>query len=304
MRAHGIDATKPRPSILPTRFGMNSFADIRKLTITALFSDDVLFEQIVLKGGNAMSLVYHISPRVSLDLDFSLAADFENVEEVHARMEHVLADRFNSVGLIPFDVRLTPKPSVQREDLPPWWGGYELRFKLADEKRHRSFGLDRGRLRREAFVLGPNQQKVLDFSKREYTLGKIRAELDAYTIYVYSPAMIALEKLRAICQQMDGYAPTGTTKRPRARDFFDVFIIVTKTGLRFDTPESRELLKLIFAAKAVPLSLLANIPEQRNYHRNDWANVRATIAGPLEEFDFYFDFVVREIEPLHSLWVE
>jgi hypothetical protein len=48
---------------------MNSFADIRKLTITALFSDDVLFEQLVLKGGNAMSLIYHISPRVSLDLD-------------------------------------------------------------------------------------------------------------------------------------------------------------------------------------------------------------------------------------------
>jgi hypothetical protein len=181
-----------------------------------------------------------------------------------------------------------------------------LRFKLADEKRHRYFGLDRGRLRREAFVLGPNQQKVfaVDFSKREYTLGKVRAELDAYTIYVYSPAMIALEKLRAICQQMEGYAPTGTTKRPRARDFFDVFIIVTKTGLSFDTPESRELLKLIFAAKAVPLSLLAMIPEQRNFHRNDWPNVRATVAEPLEAFDFYFDFVVRLIEPLHSLWVE
>lgn len=283
-----------------------NFDEIRRLTTTALFSDDLLFEQIVLKGGNAMSLVYHISPRVSLDLDFSMEADFEDIEEVQARMEHVLADRFNSVGLIPFDVKLMPKPSVQRANLPPWWGGYELRFKLADEKRHRSLGLDRDRLRREAFVLGPNQQKVftVDFSKREYTLGKVRAELDDYTIYVYPPAMIALEKVRAICQQMDDYAPTGTTKRPRARDFFDIFIVITKTGLRFDTRESRDLLKLIFAAKEVPISLLAKIPDQRNYHRGDWPNVRVTVAGPLEPFDFYFDFVVREIEPLHSLWMK
>jgi hypothetical protein len=181
-----------------------------------------------------------------------------------------------------------------------------LRFKLADEKRHRSYGLDRGRLRREAFVLGPNQQKVftVDFSKREYTAGKIRTELDDYTIYVYSPAMIALEKLRAVCQQMDDYIPTGTTKRPRARDFFDIFIVVTKTGLRFDTLESRDLLKPIFAAKDVPLALLAKIPDQRNYHREDWPNVRTTVAGPLEEFDFYFDFVVRKVQPLHSLWMK
>jgi len=233
-------------------------------------------------------------------------SDFDNLEEVQARMEHVLADRFKSAGLIPFDVKLMPKPSVSREDLPAWWGGYELRFKLADEKRHRSVGLDRDRLRREAFVLGPNQQRIFtaDFSKREYTLGKVRAELDDYTIYVYPPAMIALEKVRAICQQMESYVLTGTTKRPRARDFFDIFIVITKTGLRFDTPANRDLLKLIFAAKKVPLSLLAKIPDQRNYHRDDWPAVRATVAGPLEEFDFYFDFVVREIEPLHSLWTE
>jgi hypothetical protein len=283
-----------------------NFEEIRKLTITALFSDDVLYDQLVLKGGNAMSLIHHISPRVSLDLDFSMEADFEDVDEVQARMERVLANRFISVGLVPFDVKLVPKPSVQRENLPPWWGGYELRFKLADEKRHRSNVLDRDRLRREAFVLGPNQQKVftVDFSKREYTLGKVQADLDDYTIYVYPPAMIALEKVRAICQQMDDYALTGTTKRPRARDFFDIFIVVTKTGFRFDRPESRDLLKLIFAAKDVPLSLLAKIPDQRNFHRNDWPNVRATVAGPLEEFDFYFDFVVREIGPLHSLWMK
>jgi hypothetical protein len=28
------------------------------------------------------------------------------------------------------------------------------------------------------------------------------------------------------------------------------------------------------------------------------------VAEPLEEFDFYFEFVLQEIEPLHSLWMK
>lgn len=31
---------------------MDFFEEVRRLTITALFSDDILFEQLVLKGGN------------------------------------------------------------------------------------------------------------------------------------------------------------------------------------------------------------------------------------------------------------
>ena len=81
-----------------------NFEEVRKLTIIALFSDDLLFEHIVLKGGNAMNLVLGISSRVSLDLDFSMEADFENLDEIRARMEKALAKRFGTVGFIPFDV--------------------------------------------------------------------------------------------------------------------------------------------------------------------------------------------------------
>ncbi len=279
---------------------------VRKLTITAFFSDDVLFEQLVLKGGNAISLVHGISPRDSLDVDFSLETDFENLADIFARMENALASRFKAAGFIPFDMKLVPKPAEQRENQQPWWGGYRLEFKLIEETRHRSFGSDRNRLRREAFVVGPNQQKIfrVDFSKYEYTTGKVRAEVDDYTIYVYPPAMIAIEKLRALCQQMEDYAPTGKTKSPRARDFFDIFMIVTKTRLRLDSSENHELIKMIFAAKEVPLSLIGKLADQRDFHRNDWPNVRTTVAENLEEFDFYFNFVLEELEPLHSLWMK
>jgi hypothetical protein len=275
-----------------------NFEDIRKLTITALFSDDILFDRLVLKGGNAMSLVLKISPRVSLDLDFSIAGDFDDLGMIRSRIEIALTKRFRSAGLVPFDVNLLSKPSLP--SALPWWGGYELLFKLADQSRHQGYGSNRDRLRREALVVSPNQVKTftVDFSKCEYTDAKISRDLDDYTIYVYPPSMIAVEKLRALCQQMDEYAPTGRTKRPRARDFFDIHTIMTKAGFRFESRESRTLLEAVFAAKEVPIDLLAKLPQQRDFHRDDWPNVRATVAGPLEEFDYYFDYVLDAIEPL------
>lgn len=289
-----------------TRESRMDFEDIRKLTITALFSDDILFEQLVLKGGNAMSLVHGISPRASLDLDFSLETDFEDLPDVQRRMERALADRFASVGFVPFDTKLTQRPSIQKDPSVLWWGGYQLDFKLIEEKRYRSYGAEKERLRRESLVVSPNQRKVftVDFSKCEYTGGKVQAELDDYTIFVYTPAMIALEKVRAICQQMAEYAPTGKTKCARARDFFDIYTVVTQTSFRFDTPEILDITKLVFGAKEVPLSLLGRIKHQREFHRGDWPSVCIAVAARLEEFDYYFEFVLREIEPLHALWME
>lgn len=280
-----------------------NFEDVRKLAITALFSDDVLFDQLVLKGGNAMSLVLHISPRVSLDLDFSMENDFDDLDAIRNRIEKALTARFRTVGLVPFDVELVPKPSTP--SALPWWGGYELYFKLIDQTRHRGYGSDRDRLRREALIVSPNQVKTfkVDFSKCEYTEGKVSTDLDDFKIYVYPPSMIAVEKLRALCQQMEQYGPTGRTKRPRARDFFDIYTIMTKIGFRFDSHEGRTLIEAVFAAKEVPIALLSNLAEQRDFHRDDWPNVRATVAEELQEFDYYFDFVLDAIEPLKPFGV-
>jgi len=83
---------------------------IRKLTITALFSDDVLTEKLVLKGRNAISLVYGFGSRGSLDLDFSIDQDFEDFTEARTRIYASLADRFSSVGLV-----VSTKPSIQSQ---------------------------------------------------------------------------------------------------------------------------------------------------------------------------------------------
>jgi predicted nucleotidyltransferase component of viral defense system len=72
------------------------FAQIRRVTITALFSDDMLLDQLVLKGGNALNLVYGLTHRTSLDLDFSMDSDFKNLDEARERLFRALRNRFDT----------------------------------------------------------------------------------------------------------------------------------------------------------------------------------------------------------------
>jgi hypothetical protein len=61
---------------------------------------------------------------------------------------------------------------------------------------------------------------------------------------------------------------------------------------------------LIFDAKKVPLALLARVRDTREFHRPDWLAVETSVAGgPANGFDFYFDFVLAQIERLKSLGV-
>lgn len=281
------------------------FTAVRRLTIVALFSDDKLFDQIVLKGGNALSLVYGLSPRTSLDLDFSIDKDFVDFGDARSRIFNAIKDHFASAGYVVFDESFEPKPQILGAHQQPWWGGYELRFKLVEEARYRDLATNPEALRRNALGTGPEQRRnfSVDMSKFEYCEGKVEREMDSYTIFVYSPEMIVIEKLRAICQQMPEY-PLRAQASARARDFYDIWRVVTEAGLALDTPENMALARHIFAAKEVPLSLLGKVAGQREMHRPDWPAVEAAVAEILKGFDFYFDFVVGLIATLDPLWVE
>ena len=77
--------------------------EIRRLTIKALFADDFLLDQLVLKGGNALNLVHRIGNRSSLDIDLSLASDFADPESCKQRIINTLRARFEAEGLHFFD---------------------------------------------------------------------------------------------------------------------------------------------------------------------------------------------------------
>ncbi len=291
----------------PFRSGLSlgvDFDQVRKLTITALFSDDELIEKLVLKGGNALSLVYKITPRGSFDLDFSLEGDLSDVPDAENRIFRVLRDRFDSAGFALFDEKLRAKPQKTGEHQPDSWGGYEVSFKLIEKEKLEALGGRIEDVRRQSLVIGSAQRRTftVDLSKHEYCEPKVPAELDHYTIYVYTPAMIAAEKLRAICQQMPEYPVLRHPGAPRARDFYDIYLLATRAGV--DLVADLDLLRNVFAAKDVPLRLLSKLSECREFHRPDWPAVIASVNEPVEEFDFYFDFVLAEVSRLKSLWVE
>lgn len=109
---------------------------IKRLAITAMVSDDELMELLVLKGGNAIDIVYQLSGRASVDLDFSMQYEFdkEDLDEIKIKVEKALNNTFAQEGMKVFDVKLVERPSNMDEKYKDFWGGYEIDFKVMPEK--------------------------------------------------------------------------------------------------------------------------------------------------------------------------
>jgi predicted nucleotidyltransferase component of viral defense system len=296
----------PEPGKLgPWYIGRMDPVSIRRLIIKALFSDDALLEQLVLKGGNALNLVHRVGNRSSLDIDLSLEEDFSDPEAARQRIFQTLKTRFEAGGFFVFDEVFDEVGVNLLAKEPGRWGGYEITFKVIPRTRFEEIGRDMRRAQIQALVTGPNQERnfTVHISRFEYCADKAKAEFDDYLIYVYTPAMIAFEKLRAICQQMPEY-PLRRRPTPRARDFYDIHAIAAEKHVDFGAPESHELVKRIFEAKMVPLKLISRIREYREFHQQDWPQVQLAVSSDLKDFDYYFNFVLERTELLEPLWIE
>jgi hypothetical protein len=291
---------------------MDQIEKIKRLAVIAIVSDDYLMETLVLKGGNALDLIYQVSSRSSIDLDFSVENDFDQaqIDSIKNKLEQNLNRIFNGNGYDVFDISFSKTPNVATP-IPKFWGGYLLEFKVISRQKVDSLALDLDKMRRNAEIIGPNQKKTfrVEISKFEYCRGKRQEDIDGYAVYVYTPEMMALEKLRAICQQTTDYiqAIGKSHQDGRARDFFDIHIICEHFGIDLTTPANIQLLKDIFAAKKVSLELLGKIREYREFHRMDFVVVEQTIKPKikLKPYDFYFDFVIRLCDDLlHALRIE
>lgn len=286
----------------------NTLELIKKLGVKAMFSDDELYDELVLKGGNAMDLIHRLSSRASVDLDFSMQHDFpDGVEAFRSRVERALTNTFRQNGYEVFDVKMIEKPTQISEDMKDFWGGYGVEFKLITSDLYQQHANDVHELRKHAIRIGQGQKFLIDISRFEYTLGKQEAELDGFRIYVYSPEMIVCEKLRAICQQLPEYGQFIKRSRPgsaRARDFIDIYVLVSTLLIDVSSEKNQELLTEMFKTKKVPLEYLGKISDQHDFHQADFPAVRATVkeGTNLRGFDFYFKFVLDLVEKLKPLW--
>lgn len=279
---------------------------IKKLTIIALVSDDALMGVLVLKGGNALNIGYEISTRGSLDIDFSIESDYTAKEKVLVRRqaEHILNKEFNPEGLVVFDVKFHDRPQKIDASVKDFWGGYLLEFKIISKEKFDEFSGKIDSQRMYAIPISSDHATTftVDISKYEYIGKKRPIDLGGATVYVYSPEMIVLEKLRALCQQVPAYKDIikHMTPKSRARDFYDIFNLMQHFSINFNSTENIELARDIFAAKKVPLKFILQIDAQRELHRGSWESVIQTInqQEELKEFDFYYDFVLENFSHL------
>ena len=273
-----------------------------------MFSDDELMNRLVLKGGNAIDLIYKLSARASLDIDFSLESEFEEdeLEIIETKIVKVLEETYWEAGLKVFDIKFNKKPSRIREEVKKFWGGYQVEFKVIPKDTFEQNSEDVEFLRRNATVVGPRQSKIfkVDISKFEYCKGKKEEDLEGYTVYVYSPVMLVIEKIRAICQQMPEYKEIikTMTVSPRPRDFFDIYILMKRFSIDLNESDNLDMLQKMFEVKRVPLALLNNIEKFRDFHREGFDSLKDTVNPDIElkDFDFYFDYVVSEVGKLKS----
>ncbi len=79
---------------------------------------------------------------------------------------------------------------------------------------------------------------------------------------------------------------------------------MTQRSLDVESEEIHELMVQVFGAKRVPLALLGRIRDYREFHRTDFPAVKATVKPgvKVDEFDFYFDFVLSLAEQLEPFW--
>jgi Nucleotidyl transferase AbiEii toxin, Type IV TA system len=280
------------------------FAEIRSLVIVALFAEDQLLEQLVLKGGNAINLIYGYGSRSSLDIDCSIDGDFANPDQIGNLLFRTLGTRFRERGLEVFDFSFGPRPSIQRQEADDRWGGYAAEFKIIERAHLENAEGNLDRMRRTAVEIGARHQRTfrVDFSKYEFCAQKRQDELLDYAIYVYTPEMLSLEKLRAICQQMEEY-PLRRNRTPRARDFYDIYVVLTEGKVDWAHQECLGVARSIFAAKDVSPRLIELIPRYRDFHQQDWPSVENSVSERLQEFDFYVDFVVTQSSKLQPLWI-
>lgn len=271
---------------------------LKRLTLIALFSDDELVDRLVLKGGNALSIAYDLTARASFDLDFSMEGEFEptDLPNIRERIEFRLRQAFKPLGYAVFDVRLEAKPENISPDLQGFWGGYALEFRFISQRRYDELSGNLEAIRRQAIPSRPGGKArfEIDISRHECCAGKRPIEIDQFTVYVYTPTMILCEKIRAICQQMPSYASfVRRHQTPRARDFFDIHAVVYDLGIDVRNTKTHQFLRNMFDAKRVPLDLLLSVTQTREFHRNGWDAVVATVdpRHQLRDFDFYFDFV-------------
>jgi predicted nucleotidyltransferase component of viral defense system len=276
---------------------LEKLKEIRQSVLISMFADDYLMDKFVLKGGSALQLGYKIDNRSSIDIDLSMEDDITNdeldimKEKIHKSLQRI----FDFEGYVVFDYKFEHRPKVIKNGFPEFWGGYGVEFKLLLKEQAELIDKDIDHARNTAEIVGNRHKRTfkVDISKYEYCRRKKQIEIFDYTINIYTPEMLVIEKLRALCQQMKEYKYHTNGKPPRTRDIYDIYVLMEK--LEVSLSNEIDLIKDVFAIKEVPVELLTEIQNYKTHYLEGLQQLSDTIPGGLteEKFNECFDFVVN-----------
>ena len=272
--------------------------DIRNTVVTSIFSNDDLLDILTLKGGNAMKLL-SLTNRESSDLDFSIAEGKKISKEVEGKkIEKQLNQSFEEIGYKVISFKFSDKPAKRRPLTPPYWGGYQIQFSIISiDKFNNLNDKQKNNINAYAESIENGKKKIkIDLSFEEYTEPRIEAQLNEYTIYLYSPLMIVYEKIRASCQQLPEYKLSS--EKTRARDLYDIYTMLTykkQMDLKEEVfnKENFYIIKKMFELKNVDFSLMLKLETIKEELRIDYEmNVIPQIPEneSRPDFDFLFSY--------------
>lgn len=285
--------------------------EIRNTILKAIYSNEQLNENLVLKGGNALK-IHGIVERESQDLDFSLKETIRFSEEKEGKeFKDSISEAFSDKGYFVNAFEFVSKPKKRHDNLPPYWGGYKISFTLLDANIYQDIIKSQPsekmkELNKFAIPLEGDGKKIeIDLSYDEYVETKEDYNLDGTKIYLYSPLMIVYEKIRASCQQLDEYPLT--TNKTRARDLYDIYKALTNSkqmDLRDQVLSSENfyILENIFRVKEVPFNLMNKLETKKDDLKIDYEEkVLPQIPSKhQEDFEFIFEYNQKLFQALYN----
>lgn len=271
--------------------------------LVAVYSHNVLSENMYLKGGQALRFVHGLKSRLSRDSDFSFPQKIEEEDIFFNYLKSAIKKEFLKNRLHVIDFKLTRKPQIKPTGSPDFWAGWAIEFKLITKEQK-----NLSKIRQSASAIVPEgflTNKIpIDISEMEYCGSFEIIKVRSIDIKVYSKPLLVLEKIRAICQSHPDYKYRNTLGN-RARDFYDIEQIYTQVLNEgkmddFFKELSKHIVK-VFEAKDVPLSLISSCLNNEEFLRSQeigWQEVQSTVRGLNQNFSYYVQTIKGLVEKI------
>lgn len=295
---------------------------IKNIIFKTIYSEEATKELLILKGGQSLSL-YGFSDRTSYDIDFTITKLQEKAfEEIEPILKRNLEKAFKEMDFYLFDYKFISKPKIRHVNLPPYWGGYALEFKLISNTKKNeleSVYTEKERINKAirdlAVSVGKNNSKKvqLEFSYHEYSENPMEMTIEGTNVIikVYRPLIVIYEKIRALCQNIPGeHLPKN--KSGRSRDLYDIYsIIFSKSKYALEEKEIFDVqniieLKKVFESKEVPLDLLLKLEDSYEILKKDFNEIFILTLPEAEElsFQYLYNFTNYIMQECHSSLIE